>query len=92
MSGASVPRTEKQHGNQTDQILRINLGSTYFPTNQRGDCTTLGGGARDTHLSREISLGNSLPSERPSFEMSERTSRIAQNRVPYVPDLGCSVA
>ncbi len=36
MSGALVPRTEKQPGAQKEQILRINIGSTYSPTKQRG--------------------------------------------------------
>ncbi len=36
MNGASVPRTEKQQGDQPDQILPTKLGSTYFHTPQKG--------------------------------------------------------
>ncbi len=40
----------------------------------------------NAHAERtQISLGNLLPSERPSFEMSEWASRIAQNCVGSVP-------
>ncbi len=33
---SEVPRTEKQHSNQADKILRIKLGSTYSPTPKKG--------------------------------------------------------
>ncbi len=58
MSGASVPRTEKQQGVQTEKILPIKLGSTYSPTQNKGGLSNLDGGARDTHLSRQIPLGD----------------------------------
>ncbi|WP_125707651.1 hypothetical protein [Companilactobacillus zhongbaensis] len=39
MSGASVPRTEKQQGDQTEQIVQKKIGSTYFPTTKKDVCT-----------------------------------------------------
>ncbi len=79
MSGALVPRTEKQQRAQTKQILPKKLGSTYSPTKNKGGLLQSRRRGPGIHTSAaRFLLATKELRGRLVFEMPEWSSRVVQ--------------